>query len=42
MEVTHIQKDLLLFLDDEVSGTEIEFMQVYTEEELEKHKISGV
>tara|TARA_A100001011_G_scaffold176087_1_gene184651 strand:- start:2450 stop:2941 length:492 start_codon:yes stop_codon:yes gene_type:complete len=30
------------FLDDEVSGTEIEFMQVYTEEELEKHKISGV
>ena len=30
------------FLDDEVSGTEIEFMQVYTEEELKKHKISGV
>ena len=30
------------FLDDEVSGTEIEFMQVYTEAELEKHKISGV
>ena len=30
------------FLDDEVSGTEIEFMQVYTEEELEKHKISGI
>ena len=30
------------FLDDEVSGTEIEFMQVYTAEELEKHKISGI
>ena len=30
------------FLDDEVSGTEIEFMQVYTEEELKNHKISGV
>ena len=33
---------LVAFLDDEVSGTEIEFMQVYTEEELKKHKISGV
>jgi len=30
------------FLDDEVSGTEIEFMQVYTEEELKKFKIEGV
>ena len=30
------------FLDDEVAGTEIEFMQVYTEEELKKYKVTGV
>ena len=30
------------FLDDEVAGTEIEFMQVYTDEELKKNKISGI
>ena len=30
------------FLDDEVSGTEIEFMQVYTDEELKEFKIEGV
>lgn len=30
------------FIDDEASGIEIEFMQVYTEEELEKYKIEGV
>ena len=30
------------FLDDETSGIEIEFMQVYSEEELKKYKIDGV
>ena len=30
------------FLDDEAAGTEIEFMQVYTEEELKKYKVTGV
>ena len=30
------------FLDDEVAGTEIEFMQVYSEEELKKYKVTGV
>jgi len=30
------------FLDDEVAGTEIEFMEVYTEEELKKYKVTGV
>ena len=30
------------FLDDETSGIEIEFMQVYSEEELKKYKIEGV
>ena len=30
------------FLDDEASGTEIEFMQVYTNDELKKYKIEGV
>lgn len=30
------------FLDDEVAGTEIEFMQVYTKEELTKYNITGI
>ena len=30
------------FIDDEASGIEIEFMQVYTKEELKNHKIEGV
>ena len=30
------------FLDDEAAGTEIEFMQVYSEEELKKYKVTGV
>ena len=30
------------FLDDEAAGTEIEFMQVYTEEELKKYNITGI
>lgn len=30
------------FINDEASGIEIEFMQVYTPEELKKHNIKGV
>ena len=30
------------FLDDEAAGTEIEFMQVYSEEELKKYNITGI
>ena len=30
------------FIDDEASGIEIEFMQVYTPEELNKHNIKGI
>ena len=30
------------FLDDESAGTEIEFMQVYNEEELKKYKVTGI
>ena len=30
------------FIDDEASGIEIEFMQVYTSEELNQHNIEGV
>lgn len=30
------------FLDDEVAGTEIEFMQIYSDDELKKHKITGI
>tara|TARA_B100000929_G_scaffold288205_1_gene276226 strand:+ start:55 stop:546 length:492 start_codon:yes stop_codon:yes gene_type:complete len=30
------------FIDDEVAGTEIEFMQVYNEDELQKYNITGV
>jgi methylmalonyl-CoA/ethylmalonyl-CoA epimerase len=30
------------FLDNETSGTEIEFMQVYNSEELKKYQIDGV
>ena len=30
------------FLDDEVAGTEIEFMQVYSEDELKKYNITGI
>jgi len=30
------------FIDDEVSGTEIEFMQVYNENELKKYNVKGV
>jgi methylmalonyl-CoA/ethylmalonyl-CoA epimerase len=30
------------FLDDEASGIEIEFMQVYSTEELKKYQIKGV
>ncbi len=30
------------FLDNEAAGTEIEFMQVYNDEELKKYKITGI
>lgn len=30
------------FLDDESAGTEIEFMQVYNQEELQKYNIKGI
>ena len=30
------------FLDDESAGTEIEFMQVYNEEELKKYMVTGI
>ena len=35
-------KGFVAFLDDESAGTEIEFMQVYTKEELEKYKVTGI
>ena len=30
------------FLDNDAAGTEIEFMQVYSEEELKKYNITGI
>lgn len=30
------------FIDNEAAGTEIEFMQVYNDEELKKYKITGI